>query len=113
MNLLLIIAIYSALQQPIDGTQLSFIVEKDAVTVQVGRWKLRSTKAIEMNRFVDLHIKEIDPNKIVIYGEGNAKYKSFQSVIEVMKRHDWMRFKLEDTNPTHKPAAQKVDTKQT
>jgi biopolymer transport protein ExbD len=97
-------------QQSIDGTALTFTLEKDSMTVRVGRWKLRSIDAKEMNRFVDLHIKEIDPNKIVIYSDKKARYKSFQSVIEVLKKHDWLKFRIEDTGPKPQPPTPKVKT---
>lgn len=111
MTLFLTLAVIAILQQPIDGTALTFTLEKDSIIVRVGRWKLRTKEVVEMNRFVDLHIKEIDPNKIVIYGDEHAKYKTFQPVIEVLKKHDWMRFKLEDTGPKPKPAAPRVETR--
>ena len=113
MTVLLTIAILFTLQQPIDATTLVFRLEKDSITVEVGRWKLKSNNAAEMNRFVDMHRKEIDPNKTVVYGDGQAKYESFQSIIQVLKKHDWIKFKFVDTNPTHKPPAKKVETRQT
>jgi len=82
MTFLLPLAILSILQQPIDATELTFrLVDKDSITVRVGRWKLTTTKAGELNRFVDAHLKEIDPNKVVIYGDANAKYKTFQPAV--------------------------------
>ena len=112
MNLFLAIAVVAALQQPMDGTALNFTVEKDSVTVQVGRWKIKSNKAAEMNRFVDRHIKAIDPNKIFIYGDAAAKYPSFRSVIEVLKKHDWLKFKLVDTNTKDSQSVKKVESRQ-
>jgi hypothetical protein len=79
----------------------------------VGRWKIKSNNAEAMNRFVDSHIKEIDPNKIIIYGDGQAKYPSFSSVIQVLKKHDWLKFKLVDTGAKTKPPEKKVDTQKT
>jgi len=113
MTFLLALALLFALQQPIDATALTFTLEKDSFTVRVGRWKLKTKEVLEMNRFVDLHIKEIDPNKIVIYGDGHAEYKTFQPVIEVLKKHDWIRFRLEDTGPKRQLAKPKVQTRQT
>ena len=109
----LTISLVATLQQPIDGTALNFIVEKDSITVQVGHWRIKSNKAEAMNRFVDSHIKEIDPNKITIYGDGQEKYSSFGSVIQVLKKHDWMKFKLIDTGAKSKPVEKKVDTQST
>lgn len=110
MSYLLAIVFVSVLQQPIDATALTFTIEKDAIIVRVGRWKLKTNKTADMNRFVDLHLKEIDPNKIVIYGDDAAKYKTFEPVIEVLKKHDWMKFKLESTSPKPKPAKPKIET---
>lgn len=109
----LTIVLIAALQQPIDGTALNFTVEKDSVTIQVGRWKIKSNNAEAMNRFVDSHIREIDPNKVTVYGDGHAKYPSFKSVLEVLKKHDWLKFKLVDTGVKAKPAEKKADTRQT
>jgi len=111
MSLFWILAVITAFQQPIDGTALNFTVEHDSVTVQVGRWKIKSKKAAEMNRFVDTHIKAIDPNKIFIYGDGQAKYPSFRSVIEVLKKHDWLKFKLVDTGANSQPVQKKGDSR--
>ncbi len=61
----LAIVLITALQEPIDGTALNFTIEKDSTTVQVGRWKLKSNNAEAMNRFVDSHLKEIDPTKLL------------------------------------------------
>jgi len=109
----LTIVFAAALQQPIDGTALNFIVEKNSISVQVGRWKIKSNNVEAMNRFVDSHIKEIDPNKIIIYGDGQAKYPSFKSVLQVLKKHDWLKFKLVDTGAKTKPSVEKVDTRHT
>lgn len=109
----LAIALVATLQQPIDGTALNFTVEKDSITIQVGRWKIKSNKVEAMNRFVDSHIKEIDPNKITVYGDGQAKYPSFSSVLQVLKKHDWLKFKLVDTGAKSKPAEKNVDTRST
>jgi hypothetical protein len=98
----------ASFQQAIDATALTFTLEKDTVAVRVGRWKLRSVSAKEMNAFVDLHIKKIDPNKVIIYGDEAAKYSSFRSILEVLKKHDWIKFKLEKTGqkpPEAKPKA--------
>lgn len=113
MSFLLTIVVMAALQQPVDATTLIFTVEKDSITVRIGRWKLRATKPAEMNRFVDLHLKEIDPDKIIIYGDGKAKYKTFQPVIEVLKKHDWLKFKLEDTGPKPPAVKPKPEIRQT
>jgi hypothetical protein len=85
--------------QPIDATALTFTLENDSFTVRIGRWRLRATSAASMNQFVDTHLREIDPDKITIYSDANAKYKTFQPVLEVLKKHDWLKFKLQDTNP--------------
>jgi biopolymer transport protein ExbD len=110
MSPILIIAFVYTLQQPIDGTALTFTVDRDSVTVRIGRWKIRTNKAADMNRFVDTHLKEMNPDNIVIYGDGAAKYKTFQSVIEVLKKHDWIRFRFEDTGRKPKPPVPKVET---
>lgn len=88
-------ALTCTLQQQIDGTTLTFIVEKDSVAVRIGRWKIKTNKIDEMNRFVDLHFKEIDPAKTVVYGDDHAKYPTFKPVIEVLKKHDWIKFRFE------------------
>lgn len=107
------IALIAALQQqPIDGTALNFTIDHDSVTVQIGRWKLKSNKAEEMNNFVDIHLKAIDPNKIFIYGDAAAKYPSFRPVIEVLKKHDWMKFKMMPISPKANPPQKKLDTSQ-
>lgn len=41
--------IFSFVQEPIDGTVLIFRIERDSMTVQVGRWRLRSVDTTEMN----------------------------------------------------------------
>jgi len=110
MTLFLTLAFLTTFQQSIDGTALTFTLEKDSVTVRVGRWKLRSIEATEMNRFVDLHIKEIDPNNIVIYSDKKTQYKGFQTVLEVLKKHDWLKFRVEDTGPKPHAPAPKVKT---
>lgn len=92
-------------QQPIDATALIFRLEKDSITVQVGRWKLRSVDTTELSRFVDAHFKEIDPNKVLVYGPASAEYKTFAPIIIVLKKHDWLKFQLID-----KDAKPKVDT---
>ncbi len=111
MPFLLVIALLS-LQQPIDATALTFTIEKDSILVQVGRWKLRAVSTVEMNKFVDLHKKEIDPEKTVIYGDAKAPYESFQSVIGVLKKHDWLKFRLETTGPKHPAPSRPPSTRQ-
>ncbi len=100
---LLTIAFMAVLQQPIDATALTITLDKGYFTVRVGRWQLKTNKVKEMNQFVDLHVKEIDPDKIVIYGDPNATYPEFQPIIAVLKKHDWLKFKLEKTGPKPKP----------
>jgi len=58
---------------------------------------LRSRDTIQLCRFVDVHIKGIDPTKVLVYGPGSAGYKSFAPIISVLKKHDWLKFKLVDT----------------
>jgi biopolymer transport protein ExbD len=114
MTLLLVLTLFTTPSQPIDATQLTFtLVGKDSITVRVGRWKLTTTKTEELNRFVDIHLKEIDPAKIVVYGDKDAKYETFHPVLDVLKKHDWMKFRLEDTSAKPKPAAPKVVTTRT
>ncbi len=94
----LVVALFCAAvgkhQTPPDSTYLIFTLEKDIVTVRLLHWSATSKSTADLNRFVNAHLSEIDPNKIVIYGESNAKYPDFKPIIEVMKKHDWMKFKL-------------------
>ena len=92
-------------QQPIDGTTLIFRLEKDSITVQVGRWKLRSVDSSQLGRFVDKHIKEFDPSKILICGPGNTQYNSYAPILTVLKKRHLFNFKLVVTD-----AKLKVDT---
>ena len=68
MIFLLTPAIVTTLQQPIEATTLTLTVERDSITVRFGRWKSRTTKAMDLNWFMDAHLKEIDSSKIIIYG---------------------------------------------
>jgi hypothetical protein len=111
MSLLLPLAFVFFLQLHMDSTALTFTIGKEAFVVRVGRWMLRTNKKADMNRFVDLHLKEIDPNKIMIYGDSAAEYKTFEPVIEILKRHDWMNFRLGVIHPGPNPATPKVKTK--
>lgn len=101
-----------ALQEPIDGTTLIFRLEKNSITVQVGRWKLCSVDTTELSRFVDAHLKEIDPAKTLVYGPGSAQYKSFAPIITVLKKRDWLKFKLVDTEAKPKIDSPKVQSRQ-
>jgi hypothetical protein len=85
-------------QTPIDATALTFTLEKGFFTVRVGRWSIRATSAAEMNRFVDVHLHDIDPGKITVIGDPKAKYEEFAPVLEVLKKHDWLKFRLQDSN---------------
>jgi hypothetical protein len=95
-------------QQPVDGTALIFTLDKNSITVRVGHWSLTTTKTAELNRFVDEHLRAIDPNKIIVYGDAAAKYPTFKPIIDVLKKHDWLKFKMEDTNRKLKPLSPKV-----
>ncbi len=68
---------------------LTFTIEKDSISIQVGRWKIKTSKREEMNRFVDLFLKEINQNKIVTCGDAKATYPTFKPVLEVLNNHDW------------------------
>jgi hypothetical protein len=100
-------------QQPIDGTALIFRMDKDSITVQVGRWKLRSRDTTQLSRFVDVHLREIDPAKVLVYGPGSAEYKSFAPIITVLKKHDWLKFKLVDTEAKPKVDSPKIQSRRT
>jgi hypothetical protein len=57
-------------------------------------WSKTSKSTVELNRFIDAHLSEIDPDKIIVIGDPEAKYPKFKAIIEVMKKHDWLKFKL-------------------
>lgn len=57
MILFLAFSLLSTFQQPIDGTSLTFTIERDSVTVRAGRWKLKSNPVSELERFVTIHKK--------------------------------------------------------
>jgi len=64
MTLFLNIVLIAILQQVIDATALNFTIAKNSI-VQAGRWKIKATNTSEINQFVNNHIKEIDPDKIL------------------------------------------------
>jgi biopolymer transport protein ExbD len=102
---LLLIAVFTTLTggprhsiqlTPPDSTYLTFTLEKGAITVRLLHWSKRATTASELNHFVDAHLPGIDPEKIILIGDPKAKYKEFAPIIEVLKKHDWMKFKLQN-----------------
>ncbi|HEY4151597.1 MAG TPA: hypothetical protein VGM41_21810 [Chitinophagaceae bacterium] len=102
---LLLIAVFATLTggprhsiqlTPPDSTYLTFTLEKGAITVRLLHWSKRATTASELNHFVDAHLPGIDPEKIILIGDPKAKYKEFAPIIEVLKKHDWMKFKLQN-----------------
>jgi hypothetical protein len=97
MHFFLITLIYAAMggrQVHPDSTFLTFTLEKDIFTVRLLHWSTTSKSAAELNQFVDAHLSNVDPNKIIIIGDPDAKYYQFKAVIEVMKKHDWLKFRL-------------------
>ena len=113
MILSIVLTLALTFQEPVDGTTLIFRLEGDSITVQVGRWRLRSVDTTELNRFVIAHFKEIDPSKTLVYGPGKATYKSFAPIINVLKKHDWLKFKLIDTEAKPKVDSPKIQSRRT
>jgi hypothetical protein len=91
---ILTIALAAFLQQPIDATALTITLERDSFSVRVGRWTLRTKKAAEMNRFVDLHQKEIDPEKVFLCADEKASFEEFDPALKVFKKHPWWKWRL-------------------
>lgn len=99
-------------QDPIDATALTFTIEKGYYVIRVGKSSIRATTAAEMNRFVDIHLHEIDPEKTIVIGDPKAKGKALDPILNVLKKHDWIRFRLQDINvkPTSPPRSSKGET---
>jgi hypothetical protein len=94
-------------QDTVDATSLVFMIHHDSITIRVNHWSLTTLDTAELNRFVDQHIRSIDPNKIIVYGDAAAEYPAFKPIIDVLKKHDWLKFKLQPTGPATKASPPK------
>jgi biopolymer transport protein ExbD len=94
-------------QDKVDATALVFMIHHDSITIRVNHWSLTTLDTAELNRFVDQHVRSIDPNKIIVYGDAAAEYPTFKPIIDVLKKHDWLKFKLQPTGPATKASPPK------
>lgn len=82
------------ISKPYDSSYFSIKILDDSLELSLLNKKHTIKSFSEVDQYITINKSLINPSKIVLFANANASYEKFKPVIDILRKHEYYRFKM-------------------